>query len=391
MTEIKKNPYSSKGSITNYTDMVICEYDFDLSFTQQIQIQKIAERKEIRSFLLDVVHKVTKNPRLDENSPQTKKIKQYFSRIKRGVVYFSFENNHLDFINKNFSKMRALEITKHLFKHLPERKVSLSKQHKAMVKYIKAIKIKSIRGGKNVQGKYADIGDPTQFQIEMDYVAPSTYKDLVYLINKCDHYANYNEAKLTKEQKTNMSALKSYLNDSRFQILLNSAASPEYKQVMMSQFVKATYDKPDLTADELNAYITLCDLYGMELEAKKQITLLNEQIQTSVDDDDPKLKLTIVQAMTSKTKELDQIHVRQGNIQKSLSGDRTKRLENKIQLGQSLILFVEKWKEEEHRQQALKIAEARKIKLQEEKKLIESFDDYIAEVVGVHEDDILDV
>ena len=66
----------------------------------------------------------------------------------------------------------------------------------------------------------------------------------------------------------------------------------------------------------------------------------------SIDDDDPKLKLSIVEALTSKTKELKDIHDQQDKLRKGLSGDRHKRLEKQVELGESLILFVNKWKED---------------------------------------------
>lgn len=382
--------YSSRGSITNYTDMVISEEEYGLTFSQQIKIQNLT-KKRIRSFIMDVVHPVTGNPKLDNRSPETKKIQAYSAKLKRQEFYYAFTIDELEFIEKNINKMTPTEMTRVLFKNLQSRNAHASKQGKAMAKYSKALKKRMMRTSLSGQQKLDFFEDPTKLDLDIDFTPPRTFEELCMAVNATDVNAKYNPKELTKEQKKNLTSLKGYLQSTRFLITISSAPTTVYKKVLFNEFIRATYEKNDLTPDELNGYITLCDLYGQETETKKHINLLNELIEINAEDDDPKMRMSIVEALSSKTKELNDISNRQNVLIKSLSGTRTDRLKAQTEIGESLILFVNKWKEEEYRKTNLRIQEARKLELEKEKKKFDHYDDLIAEIVGIQEEEILDI
>lgn len=385
-----KVKYSSKGSVSNYTDMVISEEEYGVSFSQQCQIQKLI-KEDIRSFLFDVVHPVTKNPNLDNRSAEYKNIQKYAAKVKRESFFYELNPEQLDFIGKNHKRMRPTEMTLTLFPEIAKKNVAGTREGKCIAKYTKAIERRDLKS--SIKGKklLEQFEDPTQLEIDLDFVPPKNFKDLCTVINNSDINASYNPDQLSKEQKKNLNSLKGYLQSTRFMITMDSAPTTLYKKIVFNEYVRATYDKNDLTADELNGYITLCDSYGQETQAKKHLILLNDALETGADDDDPKLRMGLIEAISSKTSELNNISKQQQTLQEKLSGTRIKRLETQTEIGESLILFVDKWKEEEYRKTNMRIHEARKLELSKEKKRFENYDDLIAEVIGVEEEIILDV
>lgn len=146
-------------------------------------------------------------------------------------------------------------------------------------------------------------------------------------------------------------------------------------------FYRATYDKPDLTVDEINLYISLCDGYVKATTTKKHIAKLNELFEEAQDSSELSMKL--VEAISSKNKELDEIEKRGESLIKKLNGDRAVRLKDRGTKTANLLALVTAFQSREERERMLKIAAMQRQDVEREVDRLETATEFMARVVGI--------
>jgi cell division protein FtsB len=99
--------------------------------------------------------------------------------------------------------------------------------------------------------------------------------------------------------------------------------------------------------------------------------------------------MALTEAFGKKAKEYDDCAKRMKQLQESLSGIRSRRLDNIVQKNASLVLFIDLWKNEEDRKRMLLIAKAREIALKDEMDRLEDESEYVAKVIGISKTEIL--
>lgn len=112
--------------------------------------------------------------------------------------------------------------------------------------------------------EYVAIFDPLafreKFEEEGDYSPPGTFKKCLKLISEATNQ-DLDEEKVSNIQRRNTEKILTYLKSPRFLMTIRCYSLQEEKKLFEHEFVRTTWDKPDLTADEINLCINLCQEY----------------------------------------------------------------------------------------------------------------------------------
>jgi len=355
-----------------FTKRTINQHEYDLDFSQQIYIESHWSGDKP----LEMARHLFGQDDLDERSEEFGKIKRYLTKKYKDTPCLEFDIDQLKFIDNNSSNMRAFDMAKVLFGNDTK---PLSRETKTVDRFVKAI---------GLSYKASEDSNPSV----TGYNPPNTDLQLIKHINSVDINANFKKDDLTSLEKECLAALRKYLNSHRFIATANAIPDQSNRNLFESSFVEACYNKPDLIAEELNAYISLCCDYVMTLTLQKQMNKINELLDDVIesDEDSKKLAMSLADAYSSKVQEYDKCQTRIQKLQASLSGSRINRMKGEASRNQSLSKLVEEMKGEESRKKMLLIAEARNLELEKEFDRIESAPEYIARVLGISKTEILE-
>lgn len=356
----------------NLACRIISQYAYGLSFEQQRYIEKNVKTKD----LLELTRQTFKNHSLDQHSQEYNSTKNFWVKFQRGNLPYNFTREDIDFIRNNGESMRPSEILRHLF---PSEKGLLSSELQSISKIIKAF-------GIEYNGSDVDPDVMTQER----YRPPDTDHKILALINRADMNANFAIQKLDARKRECISCLKRNLHSERFVTVMNSIRRRDHRAIFEKEFVAATYDKPDLNSEDRNGYIDLCYDYVIAQQTLDQIAILNDCLAEATGDDPDarKFTMTLADALSTKADEYDKSRKRIAANSKSLSAQRSTRLNDLATSNMSLSKLVEVVQSEEERKKMLIKAKAYDLEVAKEADRIESFDSFFAEVFGVNKKEI---
>ena len=222
--------------------------------------------------------------------------------------------------------------------------------------------------------------------INKRYFPPKAASKIVKKINDCAQ-TNIDENKLSLQQRKGMESLGGFLASPRFIQVINNYDSQEDRDLFEAEFVRATWDKPDLTSDEINLYINVCMDYIHLKNIQGAINKLNRMFDEAEDQQD--LTVRLAELLKTKSEEYNQCEKRMESLIQKLQGDRSKRINNKQQQNASILALVQLFQEEEERAVMLKIAELQKQAAREEADHLESMPDWKARVLGISKEDVI--
>ena len=266
--------------------------------------------------------------------------------------------------------MNALEITRLTFK---DREIQpLSQQHRTVMEFLRRYR--------------PEIVDDNEM-ITNDKWSPP--KSLSRAIKKVNDWAGQNleEIEIQTKQKRMMEKLLFYLKSPRFVHFINQYSTVGDRDLFESEFVRTVWDKPDLTNDELNLYITVCTNYVRQKHIQQRIDKLNTMLNDTDNERDLTMRLTEIIKATSD--ELNQCEKRIESLTKDLNGSRQARLKAKGEQNGSIAALVEAFQEREERDRMIMMVEMQTKLIEEEADRLESMDDYKARILGISKREIL--
>jgi hypothetical protein len=266
--------------------------------------------------------------------------------------------------------MNALEITRLTFK---DREIQpLSQQHRTVMEFLRRYR--------------PEIVDDNEM-ITNDKWSPP--KSLSRAIKKVNDWAgqNFEEIEIQTKQKRMMEKLLFYLKSPRFVHFINQYSTIGDRDLFESEFVRTVWDKPDLTNDELNLYITVCTNYVRQKHIQQRIDKLNAMLNDTDNERDLTMRLTEIIKATSD--ELNQCEKRIESLTKDLNGSRQARLKARGEQNGSIAALVEAFQEKEERDRMIMMAEMQTKLIEEEADRLESMDDYKARILGISKREIL--
>jgi len=274
-----------------------------------------------------------------------------------------------EFIENNIQFKRPIEIVRDLFSL---DLTPLSKEFRAVKKHIDTLNYKP------------ESPEKIEFDLEESkkdkYTPPSTYTEALRFVNKYTH-ESLSKADISEREKAGIYKLIEYLHSPIF-VSTASTCKNEARELFVSEFIRATYDKSDLTSLELNSYINLCFQYVIGINIRAQIETLNERLNEVTEDSGGKISMTLTEALTSKTKEYNDCLNRQKAYTKDLNGSRAERMKNQISANASVLSLVEFWKDEKKRKRAIHLANLKKNAVKNCIEEIATMDSVKAEMFG---------
>jgi hypothetical protein len=219
------------------------------------------------------------------------------------------------------------------------------------------------------------------------YIAPNDNIEILNKIRNCTlEDLNLEFKKLKRHEQECVNSLRKYLSSPRFSQIANSYRN-EDRQLFESEFIRAAWDKQDLTADEVNLYINVCVDYVNLKTIQRNMEKLNKMFDECEDQTEMSVKLAEI--LKAKSAEYHQCEQRQESLIKKLNGDRSARIKNKQDKYGSILSLVQSFQEEEERSRMIDIAEKQKMLVEEEADRLESMDSWKARIMGLRKEDVI--
>jgi hypothetical protein len=219
-----------------------------------------------------------------------------------------------------------------------------------------------------------------------DYVAPKAFSRVLKKVNDATGLT-LDENKLSRQYRVCIDKLGINLSNSRFVAIMNNYLSMKDRVLFEEEFIRLTWDKPDLSADELNLYMNVCkEIINLEVIGK-HLNKLNEQFDEIEDQQDMTVRLAEI--IKAKSSEYHQCEGRIENLTKKLQGDRAERMKSKYKDNASIVSLVQLFQDEEERKNMVKIAEMQKEIVSEEANRLESMGEWKARVLGLAKEDVI--
>lgn len=218
-----------------------------------------------------------------------------------------------------------------------------------------------------------------------EYKSPKNLHEVCYKIR--EYLSNdWKVEGLKKDQKDCAEALKRYLNDIRFCTRMSNYTSEEDRKIFESTFIKYCYDKPDLTQEELDQFITLCIEVVISEDILRRMETFKRMLDNVTEDKDGKISMGLNEAIKNFQSDFNQCLTRQKNLYKTLTGERKTRIDQVIQANASVVHLVRAMKNKEKRDSMVLLAQNKQERLKEEVEKFMSMDELKGIIAGIDPD-----
>lgn len=229
---------------------------------------------------------------------------------------------------------------------------------------------------------------PHEDYAQEDYRPPDQISAIVSKVNQFLRKEINHKTMPTIQRKT-MEALRGFLNAPRFLQTINSYVSQKNRDMFEAEFVRSVFDKPDLTPDEINIVVTMCQLYIQQITLHKHADLLNVKYEEALNEPKATGLQALAEMVKAKATELKECNKAIADSVKSLSGERSKRQEKQTGNGNSIARLVEWFQDDNERKKALKRAELQAQEDEEEVNRLESISEMKARILGISRSELL--
>jgi hypothetical protein len=230
-----------------------------------------------------------------------------------------------------------------------------------------------------------DFGAPKKGAM-LDYSPPKATSRILIKINSATG-SELKEDELSRQEAICVDKLGINMQNSRFVTIVNNYKKQEYRELFEEEFVRLTWDKPDLSADEVNLYMNVCkEIVHMEV-ITAHLERLNEDFDQLDGVNDMSMRLT--ELIKAKSDEYHKCEGRISNLTGKLQGNRAERIKKHREDNASILAIVQFVQDEKERQNMVRIAEIQREAIKEEANRLENEDMWIARVIGVAKDDVI--
>jgi hypothetical protein len=357
---------------------------FILTEDQQLKLlQEWNNRPNNPPSLAELVKLAFNRDDLDGRSKEGKAVKQFLAsrQIKprksheyeaKGLLELNEEQK--EYISNNCHTMTGLEMAKVLFKNYTL--TNLSQETRSILEYMKNIPTNIKFNNTENENIATD-----------EYRPPRSEERMIAKINKYI-LDGIDKNKLTHKTKKEINSIIGYMNTFRFSHQINLYDDERDRELFESSFVRYTYDKSDLSQEEVDQYIVLSTEVVISSNIQQTINVLQNQIDMAIQEDG-KIPMALVEASNTARKEYNDCVNRQQKLLNDLKVKRSERLSKQVKETASIINLVQMWKEEESRQKLIKMAEMRKQVIEKEIDRLSSMDEIKCKILGISKYEIL--
>jgi hypothetical protein len=218
------------------------------------------------------------------------------------------------------------------------------------------------------------------------YTPPHILSTAVKRLNKVAA-KEFDVVKINIQDRKCVEKLITYLHAPRFLQVINSYITKQSRELFESEYIRSTWDKPDLTSDELNLYVNVCMDYVNLKEIEQHKQKLNLMFEDAEGQNELTMRLT--EMLKTKAEEYNQCINRIDKMLAKLNGERAKRVANQQQRNASIISLVQLFQDEEERKLMIKMAQMQKQVVRKEADEIEKMSDWKARVLGISKEDAI--
>lgn len=279
----------------------------------------------------------------------------------------------VEYIDNNYRMMTFVEIARLLFHD--SKLTNLSPEARAVQDHIQSL---------NPEEGFQAGEIP-----EEEYNPPKTVDKAITKVNKYI-LDGLDRSKITASDKKNCEMLIRYLHTFRFLHHMNHLSTNVDRQLYESSFVRYTYNKPDLSQEEIDQFIVLSGEAVIASNIQRRVEHLQGLLDDAANDTEGRrISMALVESINTAQNEYHQSVNRQHKLLDDLKEKRSSRLKNQLKDNASILNLVEVWKDEEGRKKMIAIAEKRKEIVAEEMDELSSMDEIKARILGLTKDEIL--
>lgn len=327
--------------------------------------------------LLDLTKAVFQDDSLDGRSKEGRAVKKFLAEQSmdyKTTKWDKVEDIVLTDAQIEFTKQQAknglsaFQIAEMIW---PEMSVKrFSKQHVAVLDFLREYEPAYVHDSESAVNRV--------------YSPPKLISTGISKINEFCHI-ELKEEKLSHDEMDCIESLIRSLSAPRFIQVISNYSSMKDRELFEAEFIRATWDKPDLTSDEINLYINVCVDYINLKNISSHIEKLNTMFNEVEDQQDMTVRLAEV--LKSKTDEYDKCEKRMESLIKKLNGDRAERLKNRSKENATIISLVKNFQVEEERRRMIELAEMQKKLVDEEVTRLDNMDSWKARILGISKHD----
>jgi predicted GIY-YIG superfamily endonuclease len=329
--------------------------------------------------LILITKKVFNNDQLDGRSKEGRAVREFL--FKSGLKYkttkreiekeIKLSEEQKLFIDQNSKNMTAFQMAKILF---PDENINsvLSKECREIIKYLR--------------NSYPEKIKQSESGIGIEYKPPENLLQAVSIINKSTAQ-DLDDKKLSTNNRYSIIAYIRFINSPRLIQIVNSYSDASDRDLFQSEFTRFTWDKPDLTADDIALYIGICQDIVTNKRLVQHMEKLNQMFENTEDNED--LTVRLADTIKAKSEEYDKVQKRIESVIKKLNGDRAVRLQKQGERSANFLSLVEAFQSEEERKRLLLIAKAQRQKIKNEADRLESLDEFKARILGISKQEVL--
>ena len=328
--------------------------------------------------LIELTRATFKDGTIDGRSKQGRAVREYLASkdIKYGTTKVEkvkpilLNDEQKEFIEQySQDGMSSFQIAQLLFSDVEVKK--LGREQRAVGSYLDAVKKRKKEERREEKNSYSP---------------PNALGECIDLVNE---YTNneFSEKELKVVDRKSLESVHKFLRSPRFVQIINTYNKQEDQKLFEAEFIRATWDKPDLSADEINLYVNVCVDYINLKNIQSHMEKLNVMFEEA--DEQQELTVRLSELLKTKSEEYNQCEKRQESLIQRLAGDRAKRISQRQDQNASILSLVESFQNEEERKLMVKMAEMQKEAISEEANKLESMNEWKARVLGISKNDAI--
>lgn len=324
-------------------------------------------------------------PDFDGRSRQGRAIKRYFAGLaikprpaqdRQPKEKIILTPDQKEYILNNLETMSAVEMSRSLFSNPAINNLNI--EARTVNEYIKELGA-------------AKPFSSTDEVPSGEWKAPNTTERTLARINRYLKMAPLDKDKLSVRQTKDIRSLMRYLNIFRLEKQIQTYVTQSDRELFESVFIRYTFDKGDLTEEEVDQYMILANeaVKERKIQARGEKLEIILEGQTGDGEEKAKISISLVEAMGKCQAEYSACIKRQQDLVNSLKEKRSDRISKTARENASILNLIELWRAEKTRVDLIKLAQIRKDKVKEEIDRLSSMDDVKCRIMGLTREEAL--
>ena len=225
---------------------------------------------------------------------------------------------------------------------------------------------------------------PDRLKIEADR-PPKSVQSTVGRVEKATGI-KFDRSQINSKQRELFAQLHRNLNLAYYQSQLKSHTSAKYRQAFEHEFIRLSWDKAELTAEDTNLIIDVCLAQNRKTMTMKRYEVLSNMYEEV--DDISDLKQGFSEHLNAAQTELKNLDVQLQKSRDSLQSSRKERENKRSNSNANILVLVDEVKSYEGRQRIAQMLQRQREFVKSDAKKVEEFSDYYMSIYGVSREEL---